>query len=90
MALAQRDTDAHTYADYLAWPDEVRYELIDGVAWAMAPAPTLEHQDVAGEIYRQIANRRNPGRHPARRGHRLGRTQRASASGRSLMRSAAA
>jgi Uma2 family endonuclease len=56
MALAQRDTQYHTYADYLTWPDEHRYELIDGIAWMMAPAPTLDHQEVAGEIYRQLAN----------------------------------
>jgi len=34
----------------------VRYELIDGVAYLMAPAPTLDHQDVVGEVYRQLAN----------------------------------
>ncbi|WP_295409621.1 Uma2 family endonuclease [uncultured Thiocystis sp.] len=56
MALAQRDTDPHTYADYLTWTDEVRYELIDGVAWSMAPAPSLAHQEVAGEIYVQLVN----------------------------------
>jgi len=57
MALARRDDDLHTYAEYLTWPDERRYELIDGVAYCMVPpAPTLEHQDFAGEIYRQIAN----------------------------------
>ena len=51
------DTRHHyTYGDYLTWPDDVRYELIDGVAYLMAPAPTLEHQDIAGEIYRQLAN----------------------------------
>ncbi len=51
------DTRHHyTYSDYLTWPDDVRYELIDGVAYLMAPAPTLEHQDIAGEIYRQLAN----------------------------------
>jgi Uma2 family endonuclease len=54
MALARRDTESHTYADYLTWPDDVRYELIDGVAYLMAPAPTLDHQDVAGEIYFQL------------------------------------
>ena len=54
MALARRDPDYHTYADYCAWPDDVRYELIDGVAYLMAPAPTLDHQDVAGEIYFQL------------------------------------
>lgn len=56
MRPALRDNDKHTYADYLSWPDDVRYELIDGRAYAMAPAPSLEHQDVAGEIYRQLGN----------------------------------
>ena len=56
MGLARRDTQHHTYADYLTWPDDVRYELIDGVAYLMAPAPTLDHQDVVGEVFRQLAN----------------------------------
>jgi Uma2 family endonuclease len=54
MGLAQRDTGHHTYGDYLGWPDGVRYELIDGVAYLMVPAPTLAHQDVVGEIYYQL------------------------------------
>jgi len=56
MSLARRDNAYHTYADYLAWPEDVRYELIDGVAYLMAPAPDLAHQEVAGGIYRQLAN----------------------------------
>jgi Uma2 family endonuclease len=56
MGLARRDTQHHTYADYLTWPNDVRYELIDGVAYLMAPAPTLDHQDVVGEVFRQLAN----------------------------------
>ncbi|MGH8533150.1 MAG: Crp/Fnr family transcriptional regulator, partial [Gammaproteobacteria bacterium] len=32
MALALRDNAYHTYADYLAWLEDVRYELIDGMA----------------------------------------------------------
>ena len=28
-----RDREHHTYGEYLRWPDEVRYELIDGVAY---------------------------------------------------------
>ncbi len=54
MGLALRDDRYHTYADYLAWPEDRRYELIDGAAYLMAPVPTLEHQDVVGEIYFQI------------------------------------
>lgn len=56
MGLPFRDSERHTYADYLSWPEDVRYELIDGRAYLMAPAPSLEHQDVAGEIYRQLSN----------------------------------
>lgn len=56
MALALKDRQHDTYGDYLSWPDDVRYELIDGDAYLMSPAPDLPHQDVAGEIYRQAAN----------------------------------
>lgn len=55
MGLQLKDQHRHTYADYLGWPDEVRYELIDGEAYLMAPpAPTVSHQTVAGEIYFQL------------------------------------
>ena len=56
MALAQRDLDYHTYADYCSWPDDVRYELIDGVAYAMGPAPVRRHQGILLELARQVAN----------------------------------
>ena len=48
--------DGYTYADYLGWPEDQRYELIDGVAYAMAPAPTRLHQRLVVEILREIAN----------------------------------
>src|ERR1035437_6969699 len=56
MGLARRDINRHTYADYIGWSDGARYELIDGIAYAMSPAPTRRHQEVVGEMYRQIAN----------------------------------
>jgi len=40
--------------DYLAWPEDVRYELIDGIACAMSPAPTVSYQEVLLERSRQI------------------------------------
>ncbi|TXL20334.1 hypothetical protein BMR06_05590 [Methylococcaceae bacterium HT5] len=55
MGLALKDSAYHTYADYLQWTEN-NYELIDGEAYFIAPAPSLEHQDVAGEIFRQITN----------------------------------
>lgn len=56
MGLALRDPEYHTYGDYLTWPEDVRYELIDGEAFLMAPAPTVSHQDIAGEVYYQLRN----------------------------------
>ncbi|MBP9088372.1 MAG: Uma2 family endonuclease [Kofleriaceae bacterium] len=56
MGLPQRDLQLHTYGDYLSWSDDVRYELIDGVAYLMSPAPPRLHQELAGELHRQIAN----------------------------------
>ncbi len=56
MGLPQRDDRLHTYGEYRSWPEDVRYELIDGVAYAMAPAPSPLHQLVLGELHRQVAN----------------------------------
>ncbi len=56
MGLARRDELYHTYGDYLRWPEDARYELIDGEAYLMVPGPDLAHQDLAGEIFRQLAN----------------------------------
>lgn len=56
MGLPLRDQHLHTYGEYLSWPDELRYELIDGRAYAMSPAPTRQHQGIVGELFRQIAN----------------------------------
>jgi len=55
MGLDLRDDQTYTYADYLTWPDDVRYELIDGVAYAMSPAPLRVHQEfllqIAGQAH---------------------------------------
>ena len=44
-----------TYKDYKTWPDEERWELIDGTAYLMS-APNRAHQSLVGEIYLQLAN----------------------------------
>jgi len=54
MALQQRDDHHYTYGDYRTWPEDVRYELIDGTAWLMSPAPGRRHQEMVGEIYYQV------------------------------------
>lgn len=56
MGLPLRDTRHHTYGEYLTWPEDVRYELINGEAYLMAPAPSVIHQRLVGEMFRQIAD----------------------------------
>ena len=51
---ALREEKLYTYADYCAWDDDARYELIDGIAYAMAPGPSLGHQSIIGKIHLQI------------------------------------
>ena len=46
----------YTYADYLTWDDGGRYELINGEVYMMSPAPSINHQEISGEIFRQFAN----------------------------------
>lgn len=44
---ARKQTDARfTWNDYRAWPDSERWELINGVVYAMSPAPSTQHQSV--------------------------------------------
>jgi Uma2 family endonuclease len=55
MELPQ-EYERYTYQDYLSWPEGERYELIDGVAYAMSPAPTTGHQRILVELTRQVSN----------------------------------
>ncbi|MEI6826211.1 MAG: Uma2 family endonuclease [Desulfuromonadales bacterium] len=50
-----KDNVRFTYADYLTWPDDERWELIDGEAYCMSPAPGSRHQDVSRELLVIIA-----------------------------------
>jgi len=43
----------YTYADYAAWDDDFRCELIDGVVYDMS-APSIAHQEVSIEITTQL------------------------------------
>ena len=49
----EQDTVRFTYADYCNWDDDKRWELIDGVPYAMA-APSILHQSVSRDIAFQI------------------------------------
>jgi Uma2 family endonuclease len=56
MPLPAHNRDIYTYHDYLQWPQNERWELIEGVPYNMSPAPSRRHQGVAVELSRQIAN----------------------------------
>jgi Uma2 family endonuclease len=56
MGLPVRKLDRpYTYADYRTWPEDERWELIDGVAWNMSPAPAPRHQEILGALHIQVA-----------------------------------
>lgn len=40
MRVAPKTGGKFTYSDYVAWPEEERWELIDGEPYNMTPAPT--------------------------------------------------
>jgi len=54
MPYAYKTRARYSYADYLAWSDNERWELIDGVAYCMTPAPSTEHQRVSMELVYRI------------------------------------
>lgn len=57
MALPQPQPDRKfNYDDYLHWPDEERWELIDGVAYDMSPAPTRKHQEIISNLAVDFGN----------------------------------
>lgn len=50
---SQKDNNRYSYAEYLKWSDEKRWELLDGIAFNIA-APSRRHQEVSGELFYQI------------------------------------
>lgn len=55
MALPEAEREFYTYADYLSWPAEERWEIIDGAPYGMSPAPGRSHQRILFGLARVIA-----------------------------------
>lgn len=47
MPLALKTEKDYAYQDYLTWPAEESWEIINGMAYNMGPAPGIKHQKVA-------------------------------------------
>ena len=61
MSQAKSITKKYTHQDYLHWPDEERWELIDGVAYNMTPAPSIKHQRIVSNFHINLkTNPNNP------------------------------
>lgn len=54
MEALRKDTH-YTFEDYMSWDDNQRWEIIDGVPYAMAP-PSTTHQRVVSRLHGQIYN----------------------------------
>jgi len=51
MGLAQKESARlFCYEDYLSWPEDERWEIINGVAYNMTPAPSLQHLEISREL----------------------------------------
>ncbi len=42
------------YEEYLHWPEDERWEILEGVPYDMTAAPSTKHQAVSGELFFQI------------------------------------
>jgi Uma2 family endonuclease len=53
--LAVARDDHFTWDLYRTWPDDERWELIEGVAYSMTPAPRTRHQGIALELGKKLS-----------------------------------
>ncbi|PKL42325.1 MAG: hypothetical protein CVV41_14380 [Candidatus Riflebacteria bacterium HGW-Riflebacteria-1] len=51
----KKKKQGYSYADYLSWDDDRRYEIIDGEVFDMT-SPSFTHQIISMELGRQFAN----------------------------------
>ncbi|MCI5133225.1 MAG: Uma2 family endonuclease, partial [Candidatus Electrothrix sp. EH2] len=54
MSLAMKHERHMTYADYLTFPLDEHWEILEGVPYAMSPAPSRIRQRVSGRLFRQL------------------------------------
>ena len=56
QSSAKKLNTKFSYMDYLSWNDDnERWEIINGVAYDMSPAPTRKHQDIFRNLFKDLA-----------------------------------
>lgn len=59
MGYAIKKDQQYCYENYIHWPDDEPWELIDGAAYDMSPAPRVRHQDIVGNFYIRLKTHPN-------------------------------
>ena len=54
--LKKQGSNEFTYREYLKWPDDERWEIIEGEAYGMSPAPSRMHQEISMKLVNKIYN----------------------------------
>lgn len=57
QVLKKNGEKKYTWQDYLTWPDDERWEVIDGEAYDMTPSPTAKHQRIVTNFSRILGNK---------------------------------
>ena len=61
MPVVEQIPESYTYMDYLTWADNERWEIIDGGAYNMTPAPKVIHQSIVSNFHIKLkTNPDNP------------------------------
>ena len=50
----RKENNSYTYKDYLEWPEQERWELIEGVAYNMTPSPSRSHQKISAALFNAL------------------------------------
>ena len=54
--IAFKSDRTYTYADYLGWPAEERWEVIHGIPYAMSQGPDRQHQEISRNLLIAFGN----------------------------------
>lgn len=53
---APQPEQRYSWQEYLNWPADERFELVEGAPYAMSPAPRRRHQEIGGALFNQLYN----------------------------------